>query len=29
VIHVDVDPVKHMWAPNLRSFKEMHEEPRG
>jgi acetolactate synthase-1/2/3 large subunit len=29
VIHVDVDPVKHMWAPNLKSFKEMHEEPQG
>jgi acetolactate synthase-1/2/3 large subunit len=27
VIHVDVDPVKHMWAPNLKTFKEMHEEP--
>ncbi|MFH2010867.1 MAG: thiamine pyrophosphate-binding protein [bacterium] len=29
VIHVDVDRVKHMWAPNLKTFKEMHEEPRG
>ncbi len=29
VIHVDVDPVKHMWAPNLKTFKEMHEEPAG
>lgn len=29
VIHVDVDPVKHMWAPGLRRFKEMHAEPRG
>lgn len=28
VIHVDVDPVTHMWAPRLRAFKEMHEEPR-
>lgn len=28
VIHVDVDPVKHMWAPNLRTFKDMHQEPR-
>ncbi|MDH5233835.1 MAG: thiamine pyrophosphate-binding protein [Gemmatimonadota bacterium] len=27
VIHVDVDPVKHMWAPGLRHFKKMHEEP--
>jgi len=29
VIHVDVDPVKHMWAPNLLTFKKMHEEPKG
>jgi acetolactate synthase-1/2/3 large subunit len=29
VIHVDVDPVKHMWAPGLRQFKDMHQEPRG
>lgn len=29
VIHVDVDPVKHMWAPNLIKFKEMHQEPKG
>lgn len=29
VVHVDVDPVKHMWAPNLLTFKKMHEEPRG
>ncbi|MBX3131342.1 MAG: thiamine pyrophosphate-binding protein [Polyangiaceae bacterium] len=29
VIHVDVDPVKHMWAPNLKTFKDMHEEPAG
>jgi acetolactate synthase-1/2/3 large subunit len=27
VIHVDVDPVKHMWAPGLIHFKKMHEEP--
>jgi acetolactate synthase-1/2/3 large subunit len=27
VIHVDVDPVKHMWAPGLLHFKKMHEEP--
>ena len=27
VIHVDVDPVKHMWAPNLKTFKDMHGEP--
>jgi acetolactate synthase-1/2/3 large subunit len=29
VIHVDVDPVKHMWAPNLLDLKKMHEEPKG
>lgn len=29
VVHVDVDPVKHMWAPDLKTFKDMHEEPRG
>ncbi|MBK9328728.1 MAG: thiamine pyrophosphate-binding protein [Sphingobacteriales bacterium] len=29
VIHVDVDPVKHMWAPSLMHFKKMHEEPKG
>ena len=29
VIHVDVDPVAHMWAPALRTFKDMHQEPRG
>jgi acetolactate synthase-1/2/3 large subunit len=29
VIHVDVDPVKHMWAPGLMYFKDMHLEPRG
>ena len=29
VIHVDVDPVKHMWAPNLKDFKDMHGEPKG
>jgi acetolactate synthase-1/2/3 large subunit len=28
VIHVDVDPVAHMWAPNLRDFKDMHQEPK-
>jgi acetolactate synthase-1/2/3 large subunit len=27
VIHVDVDPVKHLWAPNLKTFKDMHAEP--
>jgi acetolactate synthase-1/2/3 large subunit len=29
VVHVDVDPVKHMWAPSLRVFKAMHDEPKG
>jgi acetolactate synthase I/II/III large subunit len=29
VIHIDVDPVKHMWAPALTTFKKMHEEPKG
>ncbi|MCP4122318.1 MAG: thiamine pyrophosphate-binding protein [Bacteroidetes bacterium] len=29
VIHIDVDPVKHMWAPSLLMFKKMHEEPKG
>ena len=27
VVHVDVDRVKHMWAPNLKTFKDMHQEP--
>ncbi len=29
VIHVDVDPTKHMWAPGLMHFKAMHQEPKG
>jgi acetolactate synthase I/II/III large subunit len=29
VIHVDVDRVKHMWAPELKTFKDMHAEPKG
>jgi acetolactate synthase-1/2/3 large subunit len=29
VIHVDVDPVKHMMAPGLIHFKNMHQEPKG
>ncbi len=29
VIHVDVDPVAHLWAPELKTFKEMHLEPEG
>jgi len=27
VIHVDVDPVEHLWAPSLDVFKAMHQEP--
>lgn len=29
VIHCDVDPVEHMWAPGLKYFKELHAEPKG
>jgi len=29
VLHVDVDPVVHMWAPSLKHFKDMHQEPKG
>jgi len=29
VIHVDVDPVKHLLAPGLIHFKDMHKEPKG
>ena len=29
IIHVEVDPVVHMWAPALRDFKDMHGEPKG
>jgi acetolactate synthase-1/2/3 large subunit len=29
VIHVDVDPVAHKFAPNLATFKEMRSEPAG
>jgi acetolactate synthase-1/2/3 large subunit len=29
VIHIDVDPAAHLWAPNLIEFKEMHGEPVG
>ncbi len=29
VIHVDVDPVAHLFAPGLQAFKDMHQEPRG
>ena len=27
VIHVDVDPIAHLWAPGLDVFKKMHLEP--
>jgi acetolactate synthase-1/2/3 large subunit len=27
VVHVDVDPVAHLWAPGLEVFKKMHLEP--
>ena len=29
VIHVDVDPQAHLFAPHLMEFKEMHGEPVG
>jgi acetolactate synthase-1/2/3 large subunit len=29
VVHVDVNPQAHLWAPNLLEFKEMHGEPVG
>ena len=29
VVHVDVDQVAHLWAPALRTFKKMHQEPAG
>jgi acetolactate synthase-1/2/3 large subunit len=29
VIHVDVNPVAHLWAPGLAHFKAMHQEPKG
>ncbi|MBZ0273620.1 thiamine pyrophosphate-binding protein [bacterium] len=29
VVHVEVDPVTHMWAPSLKDFKDMHAEPKG
>ncbi len=29
VIHVDVDPVEHIWAPGFETFKAMHQEPAG
>jgi len=27
VVHVDVDPVAHLWVPGLDVFKKMHLEP--
>ena len=29
VIHVDVDPTAHLFAPGLQFFKDMHQEPAG
>ncbi len=29
VIHVEVDPAKHLMAPGLMHFKQMHQEPAG
>ena len=29
VVHVDVDPIDHLWAPGLFHFKAMHQEPEG
>ena len=29
VVHVDVDPVAHLWAPELKTFQDMHAEPAG
>ncbi len=29
VVHVEVDAGAHLWAPALRTFKAMHEEPAG
>jgi acetolactate synthase-1/2/3 large subunit len=29
VVHVDVDPMLHLWAPGLQLFKDMHAEPAG
>lgn len=29
VVHVDVEPTAHLFAPNLLEFKEMHGEPVG
>ncbi|MFI5397492.1 MAG: thiamine pyrophosphate-binding protein [Candidatus Binatia bacterium] len=29
VIHIDVDPTAHLFAPGLQYFKQMHQEPAG
>jgi len=29
VVHVDVDPMQHLFAPGLQEFKAMHQEPTG
>lgn len=29
VVHVDVDPMMHLFAPGLQLFKDMHQEPAG
>ncbi len=29
VVHVEVDRAKHLWAPGLMHFKDMHQEPAG
>ncbi|MEB2311933.1 MAG: thiamine pyrophosphate-binding protein [Sorangiineae bacterium] len=29
VVQVDVDPMLHLWAPGLMTFKAMHQEPEG
>jgi acetolactate synthase-1/2/3 large subunit len=29
LLHIDVNPVAHLWAPGLVHFKEMHLEPKG
>ena len=29
VIHVDVDATAHLFAPGLKTFKDMHQEPAG
>jgi acetolactate synthase-1/2/3 large subunit len=29
VVHVDVDPTAHLFAPGLQYFKDMHQEPAG